>query len=114
MQKTALDPTLPQTPGVRGKDCLRLVIGSKNYSSWSMRPWAAMTAFGIPFLFGRFSIADAYFAPVVMRFLTYRVSLAPALQVCADRMLAHPAVAQWMREAFDESDRIEKYETCPE
>src|SRR5262245_13870793 len=28
---------------------LRLVIGNKNYSSWSMRPWIAMKAAGIPF-----------------------------------------------------------------
>jgi glutathione S-transferase len=26
-----------------------LVIGNKNYSSWSMRPWLAMKVFGIPF-----------------------------------------------------------------
>ncbi len=26
-----------------------LVIGNKNYSSWSLRPWLAMTHFGIPF-----------------------------------------------------------------
>lgn len=28
---------------------LRLIIGNKNYSSWSLRPWLAMTALGIPF-----------------------------------------------------------------
>jgi glutathione S-transferase len=28
---------------------LRLVIGNKNYSSWSLRPWIAMTVAGIPF-----------------------------------------------------------------
>lgn len=28
---------------------LTLVIGNKNYSSWSMRPWMALKAFGIPF-----------------------------------------------------------------
>ena len=28
---------------------LRLVIGNKNYSSWSMRPWLALRASGIPF-----------------------------------------------------------------
>lgn len=27
----------------------RLVIGDKNYSSWSLRPWLAMKHFGIPF-----------------------------------------------------------------
>ena len=28
---------------------MKLVIGNKNYSSWSMRPWIAMKALGIPF-----------------------------------------------------------------
>jgi len=28
---------------------MKLVIGNKNYSSWSFRPWIAMTALGIPF-----------------------------------------------------------------
>jgi glutathione S-transferase len=28
---------------------LSLIIGNKNYSSWSMRPWIAMKATGIPF-----------------------------------------------------------------
>jgi glutathione S-transferase len=28
---------------------MKLVIGNKNYSSWSMRPWIAMKAAGIPF-----------------------------------------------------------------
>jgi glutathione S-transferase len=28
---------------------VKLIIGNKNYSSWSMRPWLLMTEFGIPF-----------------------------------------------------------------
>ena len=28
---------------------LHLVIGNKNYSSWSLRPWIAMEMAGIPF-----------------------------------------------------------------
>ncbi|HPG05180.1 MAG TPA: glutathione S-transferase N-terminal domain-containing protein, partial [Rhodoblastus sp.] len=28
---------------------LTLVIGNKSYSSWSMRPWMLLDAFGIPF-----------------------------------------------------------------
>jgi glutathione S-transferase len=39
------------------------------------------------FLFGEFSIADAYFAPVVMRFRTYGVLLAPALQAYMKRVI---------------------------
>jgi glutathione S-transferase len=56
------------------------------------------------FLFGAFSIADAFYAPVVMRFKTYGVALAPALQAYCDRMLAHPAVARWVSEAMAETD----------
>ncbi|MES2017566.1 MAG: glutathione S-transferase family protein [Pseudomonadota bacterium] len=225
--QTELDPTLTQTLIGAKKAGLTLVIGNKNYSSWSMRPWVAMTAFGIPFsevrvlldrpetatqiaefsaagrvpvliagditiwdslaiceylaeqfqekhmwpqdvaaramarsvvaemhsgfaglrtamsmdirrhlpgrgrtpeaqgdigriseiweecmsrfghhqfLFGDFSIADAFFAPVVMRFRTYGVALAPALQAYCDRMQAHPAVARWVSEALAETE----------
>ncbi|MDC8774166.1 glutathione S-transferase family protein [Roseateles albus] len=28
---------------------MKLLIGNKNYSSWSMRPWVLLKAFGIPF-----------------------------------------------------------------
>ena len=227
MQTTELDPTLTQTLGDARKPGLTLVIGNKNYSSWSMRPWVALVAFGIPFqevrvlldrpdtsariaeysgagrvpvllagemtiwdslaiceylaeqfpdqhmwprdvaaramarsvsaemhsgfvglrsamsmnlrvslpgrgrtpesqgdigrvseiweeclsrfghhqfLFGDFSIADAFFAPVVMRFKTYGVSLAPALQAYCERVQAHPAVARWVREALAETE----------
>lgn len=62
------------------------------------------------FLFGDFSIADAYFAPVAMRFRTYAVSLAPALQAYVERVSSHPAVAQWMCEAIAETEVIPKYE----
>jgi glutathione S-transferase len=237
MQTTELDPTLSQTLTDAERSGLQLVIANKNYSSWSMRPWVAMTAFNIPFeeinilldkpdtstnivkyssagrvpvliagnttvwdslaiceylaeqfpeknmwpqhvvaralarsvcaemhsgftglrsamwmnirahfpgkgrttaaqadigriseiwetcltrsgpnqfLFGDFSIADAYYAPVVMRFHTYAVSLAPALQAYAERVAAHPAVAQWMRAAMVETDSLPKYDVYPE
>lgn len=237
MQRTELDPTLSQTLNAAGKAGFKLVIGSKNYSSWSMRPWVAMTAFGIPFeevsiplgtpetssliaqysaagrvpvlvadkttvwdslaiceylaeqfpdkgmwprdvvaratarsicaemhagftglrtamwmnirasfpgkgrtpaaqsdiarvceiwedclaqfgrhqfLFGDFSIADAYYAPVVMRFRTYGVWLPPALQAYVDRVASHPAVAQWISGAIEEKHRLDKYDTYPD
>lgn len=65
------------------------------------------------FLFGGFSIADAYYAPVVMRFRTYGVWLPPVLQAYVDRVVVHPAVAQWMREAEAEQERLDKYEFYP-
>jgi glutathione S-transferase len=237
MQTTELDPTLSQTLNDAEKTGLKLVIANKNYSSWSMRPWVAMKAFGIPFdeirisldqpktsmeiaryssggrvpiliagevtvwdslaiceylaeqfpeqnmwpqatdaravarsicaemhsgfsgmrsamsmnirasfpgkghtsdaqadigrvceiwenclsefghhqfLFGDFSIADAFFAPVAMRFRTYAVSLAPALQAYVERVASHPAIAQWIREAIAETEVIAKYELPPD
>jgi glutathione S-transferase len=233
MQTTELDPALSQTLDGARQPGLTLVIGNKNYSSWSMRPWVAMVAFGIPFhevrvlldqpdtaariaeysgagrvpvlvagdmtiwdslaiceylaeqfpdlhlwpsdvaaralarsvtaemhsgfsglrtamsmnirvslpgrgrtpeaqgdigriceiwedclsrsghhqfLFGQFSIADAFFAPVVMRFKTYGVSLAPALQAYCDRVRAHPAVARWVSEALAEPEVASKHD----
>ena len=56
------------------------------------------------FLFGDFSIADAFYAPVVMRFISYQVPLAPALQAYADRVREHPAVARWIPEALAEKE----------
>ena len=55
------------------------------------------------FLFGAFSIADAFYAPIVLRFQTYGVMLAPALQAYCERVLAHPAVARWVNEAMLET-----------
>ncbi len=52
-----------------------------------------------PFLFGEFSIADAFFAPVVWRFHTYHVAL-PALSArYAAHLRALPAMQQWLAEA---------------
>jgi glutathione S-transferase len=233
MQTTELDPTLSQTLDQARQPGLTLVIGNKNYSSWSMRPWVAARAFGIPFtevrvlldqpdtaariahythsgrvpvllaggitvwdslaiceylaeqfpdkhlwpsdvaaralarsvtaemhsgfaglrsamsmnikaslpgrgrtaesqadigrvceiwedclsryghhqfLFGDFSIADAFFAPVVCRFKTYGVALAPALQAYCDRVLGHPAVKRWIDEALAETEVAGKHE----
>ena len=237
MQATELDPGLSQTLAAARQPGLTLVIGNKNYSSWSMRPWLALVAFGIPFkevmvlldradtasniaaysacgkvpvllagsitvwdslaiceylaeqfpeqhlwpqdvaaratarsicaemhsgfgglrsamsmnikarfpgrgrtaaaqadigriseiweeclsrfghhefLFGDFSIADAFFAPVVMRFRTYGVALAPALNAYCERVLAHPAVARWIGEALAETEAAAKHDIVPD
>jgi glutathione S-transferase len=229
MQTTEVDTQLSQALRRAERNALKLVIGNKNYSSWSMRPWVAMKAFGIPFeeiriglrraetsasigqysaagrvpvlidgettiwdslsiceylaeqfpeknlwpqdvaaramarsicaemhsgftglrsamwmnikahfpgkgrtmaaqadigriseiwetclarsgphgyLFGDFTIADAYFAPVVTRFRTYGVSIGPVLDAYAGRVAAHPAVARWIAEALAETDGI--------
>jgi glutathione S-transferase len=237
MQKTELDPAMTQALAAAREPGLTLVIGNKNYSSWSMRPWLVLTAFGIPFqevrvllgnddtagkiaaysacgrvpvllagemtiwdslaiceylaeqfpelhlwpqdvaaraaarsvcaemhsgftalrtampmnirmrfpgrgrnpgsqadigriseiweeclsrfghhqfLFGQFSIADAYYAPVVMRFRSYGVTLAPALNAYCERVLAHPAVARWVAEAVAETEHAARFDVLPD
>jgi len=59
-----------------------------------------------PLLFGRFSIADAYYAPVVTRFQTYAVSLPPAAQAYCDAVLALRAVREWMDAARRETEFV--------
>lgn len=62
------------------------------------------------FLFGPFTIADAMFAPVVLRFVTYGVALDGRARAYADSMLALPAMQEWMSAAIDESEVIEAFE----
>jgi glutathione S-transferase len=62
------------------------------------------------FLFGSFTIADAMFAPVVMRFQTYGVQLGELEAGYAEAMLEHPAIIEWMEGAQAEPWTIETYE----
>jgi glutathione S-transferase len=55
-----------------------------------------------PFLFGPFSIADAMYAPVVWRFVTYDVDLPPAAQGWVASMRALPAMREWQAGALAE------------
>jgi glutathione S-transferase len=55
-----------------------------------------------PFLCGRFSVADAMYAPVVFRFATYAVELEPSAAAYRDHMLALPAMRAWAEAAAAE------------
>lgn len=63
-----------------------------------------------PFLFGHFTIADAMYAPVVTRFVTYDVAVTPASRRYMETVLAMPAMQAWMADAHAEKERIEAYE----
>jgi glutathione S-transferase len=54
---------------------------------------------GGDYLFGRFSIADAFYAPVVARFKTYGVALDGAARAYADAVQAWPAYRAWFEAA---------------
>ena len=64
-----------------------------------------------PFLFGSFGGADAMFAPVVHRFRTYAIELAPEAKAYMATMMSLPAFQEWTRAGLAETIVIEKFET---
>ena len=60
---------------------------------------------GGTFLFGHFTIADAMFAPVVLRFVTYDVNVDPVSKAYMNAVLALPAMQGWLEEARAEVER---------
>src|SRR5450432_742928 len=64
-----------------------------------------------PFLFGAFSGADAMFAPVVHRFRTYAIPVAPEAQDYMNTMMSLPAFQEWTAAGLAETLIIEKCET---
>jgi glutathione S-transferase len=57
---------------------------------------------GGPFLFGKFSAADAYYAPVVTRFETFAIPVAKDTRKYMDAVLALPAFQSWKTAALKE------------
>lgn len=62
---------------------------------------------GGDFLFGSFSIADAFFAPVAFRFQTYLVAPAGDAGTYWRSLLAHPLMREWEQAALAEKTVIE-------
>ncbi len=63
--------------------------------------------YGGAWLFGDFSIADAMFAPVVLRFRTYGINLPESAYVFAQRVLESPAMQEWLAAAETEIEVID-------
>jgi glutathione S-transferase len=67
-------------------------------------------------LFGRFGIADAMYAPVALRFVTYGVELPPVAAAYAAAVRALPSVRAWTEQALAEHEFVaedEPYATAP-
>ena len=60
-----------------------------------------------PMLMGAFSIVDAYFAPVVMRLVTYALPVPDDVKAYMDRLCALPGVRAWTDGALAEKDFID-------
>lgn len=60
-----------------------------------------------PLLFGPFSIADAYFAPVAMRLSSYALPVPTEISAYIERLSALPGVKAWVDDALAENDFLE-------
>ena len=83
-------------PGVRA-DVQRLV------DMWS----ALLQEHGGPMLFGDFSVADAFYAPVCMRLHTYGLPLPAPIAAYVQRVRELPGVKAWVDEALAEKDFLD-------
>ena len=59
-----------------------------------------------PMLFGDFSVADAYFAPVCMRINTYALPIPAHIAAYVARVTALPSVQKWIQAALLEKDFV--------
>ena len=68
-----------------------------------------ITGYGGPHLFGeRLTMADAMYAPVCLRFLTYDVALDPLSRAYCQAILGWPALQRWIAAAKTEPDELEE------
>jgi len=68
-----------------------------------------LARYGGPYLFGtKVTVADAMYAPVVMRFRTYDVQLDPAPAAYCEQILALPEMKEWIDAALAEPDDVEE------
>jgi glutathione S-transferase len=63
---------------------------------------------GGPYLFGKLTMADAMYAPVCTRFLTYDVKLDAACAAYCRHIMAWPDMQRWLAAAKDEPDDMEE------
>lgn len=62
------------------------------------------------FLFGEFTISDAMFAPVVLRFKGYQIPVSDTVKSYMDTLLALPAMQAWIQAGKADSTFVESYE----
>ncbi len=66
--------------------------------------------YGGPFLLGERSMADAMYAPVVTRFLTYHVKLDDICSAYCRTIMAMPEMIEWIGAAKQEPENVEELE----
>jgi len=65
---------------------------------------------GGPFLFGTFSAADVFYAPIVSRFMTYGIAVPGFAQAYMEAVWEHEWLQAWVAAAEEEGWVIEQWE----
>ena len=86
----------------RDKDGVRADV-ARLVTMWS----ALLQAHRGPMLFGTFSVADAYFAPICMRIKTYALPVPAEISAYVDRVCDLPGVQAWIQGALAEKDFLD-------
>lgn len=99
-----IEATLPEVGALlwRDKPALRADV-ERIVGMWS----ELLATYGGPMLFGTFTIADAYFAPVCMRIKTYALPVPAEIQAYVQRVCALPGVKAWTDDAMAEQDFLD-------
>ncbi len=71
---------------------------------------AALVGQNQGYLLGEFSIADAFFAPVVVRLRGYKVAVNASTQAYMETMLSTPAVIAWISTGVEETTILQEAE----
>ena len=86
----------------RDKPALRADM-QRLISMWS----ELLQAHGGPMLFGHFTVADAYFAPICMRIVTYDLPVPAHIAAYVERVRSLPGVQAWITDALAEKDFLD-------
>jgi len=99
---------MPASPPKKESRVLKLLIGNKNYSSWSLRPWILLRHFDIPFEELYISLNAANFADVVGRYnpalrvpvlIDGELAIWESIAICEYIAERFPQHAIWPRDA---------------
>ncbi len=63
-----------------------------------------------PYLFGKFSICDAMFAPIALRFRSYGINVGPIVQEYMNTLLQLPSIQEWIKAGLKETETLEMCE----
>ncbi|GLT13617.1 glutathione S-transferase family protein [Vibrio algivorus] len=77
---------------------------------WSQQ----MSEFPEEWLFGEWSITDAMYAPIALRFQTYQISLSDLASQYQKKVINSPAIQRWLNEASLETDIVQEDEAGDE